>query len=205
VPGMDSSAAASIEEQILQYNYQAAIDLMTEYLDKTGVIDRTLLSGGRFTYLAKEHMLGEGRVVAPGFDQATGKAKPTTSNISSDAFGQSKGLPFLYSTLIHEFQHVHQMQKKDESKALIPDQGNDESTHFQQEVEAYGTELVRAKETGLFNNPEEMDNTWSRLQQRWQELSEDRKKPLNDLYKKAYAVVKEALGKKSFLVYTPVK
>jgi hypothetical protein len=150
-------------------------------------------------------MHGEGRVLAPGFDQATGKAKPVSSNIGSDAFGQSKGLPFLYSTIIHEFQHVQQMQKKDESKALIPDQGNDESTHLQQEVEAYGTELIHAKETGLFNNPEQMDDTWTRLQQRWQDLPEDRKKTLNDLYKKAYAVVKEALGKKSFLVYTPLK
>ena len=75
----------------------------------------------------------------------------------------------------------------------------------QQEVEAYGTELVHAKESGLFNIPDEMQSTWDRLQKRWDMLNDDMKKPLNDLYKKAYAVVKEALGKNSFPYYTPLK
>jgi hypothetical protein len=205
IPGMESAVAAAIEEKMLGYNYQEAIDLMIEYLDKKGIIDRTLLWGGTMRYLYKDNLHGEGRILAPGFDQTTGKAKPTSANIGSDAFRPSTGLPLLYSTIIHEYQHVQQMQKKDESKALIPDQGNDDNTHLQQEVEAYATELVRAKESGLFHNPEEVEGAWNRLQSKWEVLSDDRKKILNDIYKKAYTVAKEALGKKSFLVYTPLK
>lgn len=205
IPGMESAVAAAIEEKMLGYNYQEAINLMIEDLDKKGIIDRTLLWGGTMKYLDKSNLGGEGRILAPGFNQTTGKANPTSANIGSDAFGHTTGLPLLYSTIIHEYQHVQQMQKKDESKALIPDQGNDDNTHLQQEVEAYATELVRAKESGLFHNAEQVEGAWNRLQSKWEGLSEDRKKPLNDLYKKAYKVAKEALGKKSFLVYTPLK
>jgi len=204
IPGMESAVAAAIETEMIHYRYQSAIDLCVEDLDKKGVIDRSLLSGRTMFYLEKKNMSGEGRILAPGFDQK-GKANPTNANIGSDAFSPSAGLPLLYSTIIHEFQHVQQMQNKNDSKALVPDQGNDDQTHLQQEVEAYATELVRAKESGMFNIPDQVQDTWERLQKRWQDLLDDKKQSLNDLYKKAYAVAKEALGKKGFLVYTPLK
>ncbi len=204
VPGLDPSAAAAIEEQILQYNYQQAINLMTEQLSGKGVIDRSLLWGGKFNYLEKKDMSEEGRILAPGFDK-TGKAAPTAANIGSDAFGESKGLPSLYSTILHEYQHVQQMQAKADAKSVVPGQSDDADAHLQQEVEAYGTELIHAKETGMFNNPDQMQDTWDRIQLRWDKLTDTRKKDIKDIYAAAYKVVKEAMGKKSFLVYNPYK
>ena len=205
LPGIETATAASIEENILHNNYQAAIDLFVKTLDKMGIIDSRLLWGNTFHYLESANLQGEGRILAPGFDQASGKAKPVAANIGADAFSESKGLPFLYSTIIHEYQHVQQMQQQSDTKSKVPGQSADDDSHYQQEVEAYGTELLLAKQTGLYNIPEQVEDTWNRLQQRWERLSDTRKQPLRDLYKNAYTIAKEALGKRSFLVYTPVK
>lgn len=206
VPDMPAATAAAIETQMIHYNYQAAIDLIVEDLDKRGVINRSLLTGGTMRYLEKKNIRGEGRVVAPGFDQKTGKAKMSDANIGADAFSPSAGLPLLYSTVIHEFQHVEQMQKPGDSKAEIPDQGNDDQTHIQQEVEAYSTELIRAKESGMYNIPDQVQDTWSRLHNKWQDLTDDTKKrKVNELYKKAHEVAQQALGKSLHLIFTPLK
>ncbi len=206
VPEMASGVAAAIETQMIHYQYQEAIDLTIEDLGKRGVINRSLLTGGRMLYLNKANLRGEGRVLAPGFDQKTGKAKPSDANIGSDAFSPSAGLPLLYSTIIHEFQHVEQMQKPGESKAEIPDQGNDDQTHIQQEVEAYATELIRAKESGMYNIPDQIQDTWSRLHNKWQDLTDDTKKrKVNELYKKAHEIAQQALGKSLHLIFTPLK
>ncbi len=204
IPNMPDATAAGIEDKIIQSNYQQAINLMVDYLDGSGIIDRKLLWGGTFHYLAQDNLKGEGRVLAPGYDK-DGKANPTASNIGTDAFGEDKGIPFLYSTIVHEYQHVQQMQKKDESKSAIPSQSGDDTTHLQQEVEAYGTELIHAKDTGLSNNPAQVEDTWFRLHMRWDQLDDVKKKDLKDIYANAYKVAKEAVGVKTKLPYTPLK
>jgi len=172
-------------------NRRKALNLVVKDLVSYGAIDENLLKGKRMYYNAG---LGAGvyGVATPrGYrkDPSTKKkvAKPTRVEIGPSAF---RNLPLLYSTIMHEYQHVLQFQKPGAK-------GTSGQVAIQwlidrQEVEAYSWEILNSKTTGLFNKRRLMREKWQQVKHFWNKLGPKGRKLLKPLYEKARTFMKEA-------------
>jgi hypothetical protein len=139
-------------------NDQVAKGKITETLLKKGSL------GQRMYY--SPNLDSAGAVNPPGWIRKNGKivrAKPAFVRIGTNAF--HFGVPFLYSTMMHEYRHVLQFQERSSNRTLAPGQNarTPEQTNqliLRQEVEAYSWELVHSKRTGLFKDPVLMGDRW---------------------------------------------
>ena len=193
VPDLSGKAVNDVEKLIKKGKRQQALNKVVDDASQSGTINKSLLVSGKMFY--DSSIGGEGAVNPPGYG-ADGKAKKSKVKIGAAAF--TKGLPWLYSSMMHEYWHVQQFQKKGDSPSLVPGQGSAESLINQQEVEAYCWELLHAqKNTGMYKHPAQMEDAWTRLHDNyWIHLSKKNKKPLLNKVKKAHAIAEKATGKK---------
>ena len=171
---------------------QRVIDVIVNDLVASGNIDPALLRGGRVTYSSA--VSGEGESEPPGYrrDADTGEreARSTRVRIGPAAFG--RGLPWLVTSIMHEYQHVLQFQTDGES--VVPGQAPRRALILQQDVEAYAWELINAEQTGLAANPRQIRETWARCHDNWSRLGDPGRRPLADLYERAHAAAEAAVG-----------
>jgi hypothetical protein len=167
-----------------------------------GLIDRALLRNGRMRFDAGLHQ--EGSTAVPGFRLVEGRrvAFPTRVRIGLTAFGH--GLPLLYSSIIHEYRHLQQLQQINSAEAPLAGQNN--WLIARQDVDAYLHEIENARSTGMFNDPAQMRELWRRLHfERWIDVDRAGRRALNDRYVAAHAVVRAAVGPDVRLGFSPVR
>lgn len=201
-PGLTVKVADQIKDHIRKHERRKALEVLVKHLGATGQIDLDLLSKHKMYYSSK--LGGEGAASPPGFhrDPVTGKwiSKPTPVRIGPDAFG--KGLSWLYSSVMHEFQHVLQFQQKVASGTM-----GQRSLGWlieRQEVEAYATEIINSEKTGMNKHPKQMQETWRRLhEEHWLHLGKKSRKLLNDLYTNAHDIAQKVVGKGIHLPFKP--
>jgi hypothetical protein len=194
-PGLSEDTVKKVARLIKAGKRQKALNAVISDLAGSGKIDLALLKGGKMHYRSSISDYGE--AIPPGFkkDPKTGKwkSKPTPVNIGRPAF--KKGISFLYSTIMHEYQHVLQFQERGAKGTKGQVALN--WLILRQEVEAYAWEILHSKETGLFKKPKLMRATWRALHKHhWLKLGRKSRRLLNDLYVKAHKVAQAAVGKK---------
>lgn len=103
----------------------------------------------------------------------------------------NKNFSWLFSVILHEYQHVLQLTNSPES--VVP--GRNKESSAQQEVEAWASQLINAEKTGIIANPTKIQECWNMLTTFWNVLMSEQKKPLQGLYSKARKVATKVLGK----------
>lgn len=201
-PGLTVGIVRQVEEQIRARNRREALRVLVEYLASTGEINLDLLARRRMNY--SPGLAGEGAATPPGFrrDPATGErvSRATIVRIGPAAF--RRGVPWLYSTVMHEYVHVLQFQQPGARDTM--GQRNLGWLIERQEVEAYATEIINSEETGLNQHPRQMRETWRRLHhEHWLQLGPKGRELLNELYTKAYYIAQEAVGEGTRLPFRP--
>jgi hypothetical protein len=202
-PGLTVAVANDVQALIDEGDRQGAIDRMVEHLSADGQLDRDLLLDRKMFY--SRSISGEGEAAPPGFarDPESGEltAQPTRVRIGRAAFSQD--LTWLYTTIMHEYQHVLQFQRP----GAIGTMGQVAIDWLieRQEVEAYAWEILNSRTTGMFHNPTQMRSTWRRLHgDHWVGLGPRGKRLLNDLYTRAHEVAQESVGEDVTLPFRPV-
>ena len=201
VPGLDAATAGRLRNLMAKRKRQQALDLLTTVLASRGEIDVALLLKGKMHYSAA--VSGEGEADPPGYDtdDRTGRktARPTAVRIGRSAF---KNASVLYSTVIHEYEHVLQFQS---AKARGTEgQRSLEWLIERQEVEAYAAEIFGAKNSGLWWQPAEMRDVWCRLHhEHWVKVGPKGRVLLCDLYRRAHGMAQSAVGDRWKLPFRP--
>ncbi|HVL98569.1 MAG TPA: hypothetical protein VM324_04680 [Egibacteraceae bacterium] len=202
-PGLTADVATRAREAMAANRRQEAITIIVDHLVETGVIDRNLLRGGRMRYDAGLNQ--EGAATIPRFRLVEGRrvANPTRVRIGRTAFGQ--GLPWLYSSIIHEYRHVEQFQHTFDAETR-PTSGHNDWLEARQEADAYLHEIESSRTTGLFNNPRQMRETWRRLHaEHWVNVDRAGRRALGDRYEAAHAIAQGAVGADVQLPFSPAR
>jgi hypothetical protein len=159
---------------------QAAIDAVAKAMVEKGDLSVDKLQGKKVYYDASTS--GEG-LTSTSFD----KGKPTPSKLTmGDAAFAS--IPWLYSSILHEYQHVKQHQALKKPSDFQSDKA---------EVEAYAAEIINANRTGVINDKAQMEDLWKRLYDGYyKDITDDaQKKALKSLITQAHEIVEKATGK----------
>ena len=201
-PILTEEAEREAARLIRQGRRQRAINVVLDSLVETGHIDRGLLLGGRISFDPAE--TSDAVSTPRGFrrDPATGLrvARPTRVTVGRRAF--ARGLPMLVSTILHEYRHVEQFQVGSISR--VPGQAARRSLIRQQDVEAFGYELLHLDETGMGANRRAVREAWDALHDNWSRLGTPGRRPLADLYERAHAAAEAATGQR-IRNFTPLR
>ena len=201
VPMISETTATAANEHIQERRWQDAIDVVVDDLVNSGHIDRSLLLRGSIRY--GSGVSGEGLATPRGYardEEGNRIARPTRVQIGRAAF--RRGLPWLVTSIMHEYQHVLQFQTT--GPAAIKGQAASEGLIRTQEVEAYAWEMLNARRTGMAAEPRQIRETWRRLHDYWSRLGNPGKRRVNDLYTRAHAEAEAILGEE-LTNYTPLE
>jgi hypothetical protein len=170
VPGLGPEKTARVEELIKTKNAQEAIDLVVQNagVSSGNKIDPALLEDGKFKF--DPGMTSDDAVTTPpGWDYIKDKARPANVRVGGKAFSS---VPYLYSVIIHEYQHVlwHQSLPNQEIGRVTHEGGQKGGGQYTSEVDAYTYELLHAEESGLSKIPEKIAGDWSNLNEEFWKL-----------------------------------
>jgi hypothetical protein len=102
------------------------------------------------------------------FDQGGGLAiGPSTVSIYRPAFAS---VPWLVSTVMHEYQHVIQHHTQGMTAQELTDKGASGIAHAAADTEAYLWEIEHSVDTGVFERPEELRDIGERLMRNFELL-----------------------------------
>jgi hypothetical protein len=157
VPGLGAETTAAVAAKITARDPQGALDLLVQSKVKVGVIDPSLLVGGKMVY-DPDLKSADGQCSMQAWDHLKNSAEPTLARIGPGAFSS---VAYLYSVVMHEYEHVRQRQS-------LPNQQNESKlreagTKSGNEVEAYAWELTHAGESGIKSLPNKVATIWSSL------------------------------------------
>jgi hypothetical protein len=166
---LDPMAAVIARAAIQAGDYPTALDVVVRSLPlDTSLFTIAYVEGGR----------GEGRTEVE-FDDDNVPARPARVSIYTPA---CTSLPWLVSSIMHEYQHVLQFQQGQEPGERAGDERAAKIAAEADEVEAYLWELEHATETGLDNNIEDLQETAKRLKEHYDKLGQ-----LDDARQETYA------------------
>ena len=190
VPGLGPTRAQEVEALIKASNYQDAIDKLVHYKYMDYEIDLKLLANQGMTYDPNLTSV-DGSTLMGSWDYLSTpeKAEPAKVRIGPGAFSS---VSYLYSVIMHEYQHVLWQQ-------TLAHQKESQLLHSQRfvtpdEVQASAWEILHASESGLAKMPDRIARIWKNLNESFWQLdakSQASERPLvNRAFQKAKELVK---------------
>jgi hypothetical protein len=170
VPGLGPEKTAKVEELIKAKSAQEAIDLIVANagVSSGNKIDLALIEDRKFKF--DPELTGDDAVTTPpGWDYLKDKARPAKVRVGPPAFSS---VPYLYSAIIHEYQHVlwHQKLENQQIGEEEHEGGKKGGGRYTSEVEAYSYALLHAEESGLSKIPEKIAGDWRNLNEEFWRL-----------------------------------
>jgi hypothetical protein len=154
VPSLTEGTVFLADRHISLGRFQDALHVIVRELQARGVINGNLAT---FTYI-RETSQGEGAAFFPDYEEENGRSVPTSQSdveIYDPAF---TNVPWLYSTIMHEYVHVLQQQEVvTTAERRAPDAA------ARAEVEAYLWEIEHAVGSGIIRSPAQMQRVGQRL------------------------------------------
>ena len=203
VPDLNESTVRRVSSAIAQRHFQEAINILVEELARGTLgpvlINTSLLQNGTMSF--DSSLAQEGNTEEPKLDR-NGDVFPAKVTIGPPAF--QKGVPWLYSTILHEYVHVLQAQRTSAGRnnprlGQIQVAGTDPRGHGQ-EVEAYAQEILNTSRTGVKATPALVEELWRRLRnEHWIWLMPIMKRSLTDLVNRAFAAASSIVGRGKLL------
>jgi hypothetical protein len=164
-PGLGPQRALAVNDLIDVDDFQGAIDMLVHYKSVDGEIDLSLLEG-RKMYFDESVTDKDARTAQPFWEYDVGRARRPKIRIGPSAF--KSGVPYLYSVIMHEYQHVLWRQTLAHSKLAEETEGHGGMNT--DEVQAYAWELLHATETGLALLPDRIAVVWENLNEEYWQL-----------------------------------
>jgi hypothetical protein len=194
VPDLEEETVQKVKAAIAAGNRQQAIDLIVRDAANSGAIDLDLID--RLTAIYDPNLSEEGRTQDPVRDRE-GRLQPAVVKIGPKAFDH--GVPWLYSTIRHEYVHVQQGRPISESQPVRVHKTAADPRSHGQEVEAYAYEILNADRTGVKASPSLIVELWNRLRLEWIQVLPLLQRSLRDLADRAFDVAKKIVGKTAVL------
>jgi hypothetical protein len=196
-PPLPPAVATQAGNYLRQGKWQEATDVIVKQPVKDRVIDPEKITHGKFQYDPTESDAGGTYPVGFRRNRMTRHltAIPSPERLGKDAF--QHGLPWLYSTILHEYQHVMQddtVRGLPTIASRFPGQRVPFDILAQQEIEASATEISNARATHMDGNPRLMRVLWHQLHDQWMTLSPRDRRPVKEIYDQAYADVAAVPG-----------
>jgi hypothetical protein len=157
VPGLGPARTELVENDIQAGDFQGALDSLVHFKYMDYEIDLTLLQNQKMTY-DPALTSSDGSSSMPFWDYIANKAEPTRVRIGPGAFSS---VSYLYSVVMHEYQHVLWRQSLANQKR--EQQARAQGGKSTSEVEAYAWELLHATESGLQRLPDKTAEIWEHL------------------------------------------
>ena len=199
IPDLNESTVRRVSSAIAQGHFQEAINILVQELARGTLgpvmINTSLLQNGTMSF--DPSLRQEGNTEEPKLDR-NGDVFPAKVSIGPPAF--QKGVPWLYSTILHEYVHVLQAQRTSAGRnnprlGQIQVAGTDPRGHGQ-EVEAYAQEILNTSRTGVKATPALVEELWRRLRnEHWIWLMPIMKTSLTDLVNRAFAAASSIVGR----------
>jgi hypothetical protein len=226
-PGLSKGTVTEANELLKNGKCQEAVDIIVDDMVQSKQIDRSLLEGGKVNYEPRyeivpsssfrdypfffhtaPRVIGEGETDPQRFRRgASGSLSAVRMPIYLGRKAFSKGISWLYSTILHEYQHLLQSQTPAGLATIssaVPGQHGG-ALDYQQDVETYATEILAAKKTGLAMHPPQIIDLWTRLHRdKWSMLSMEGKEPVEILYCRAHKEA-EAIRGVGTLPFSPLR
>jgi hypothetical protein len=189
IPDLEEGKVKSAEGSISAGQFQEAIDTLVKDASAKGRVNRDLLKDRTMHY--DSSLDQEGLTDNPVKD-ASGGIAPINVHIGPPAF---KSVSWLYSTLLHEFVHVEQLQPASaHMPVVVKGESTDPGVGSQREVEAYAFEIMHAEGTGLKASPAGIADVWGRLCKAYGYIPRYQKSAVEDLAQKAFAKAESIVG-----------
>lgn len=190
IPDMDVDVVKSAEKAMASSKFQEAIDILLKEAVAINRVNLALLEGGTMKF--DSTLKQEGEAQDPTRD-SEGNAAPVKVLIGPPAFKQ--GVSWLYSTLLHEYTHVQQMQSfKANMPVTMRNMSSDPGQRNAGEVEAYAFEITHATSTGLNTSPKLVAELWGRLCNAFSFMMPFTKKRMEPIARKALDAAKKVVG-----------
>jgi hypothetical protein len=184
VPDLTVRAVEEVKKLIKAGKKQGAINRILKEVKATKMPNLDKCLGKTIKYSKK--VSGEG-LCSCTYDPKANKALKIWVQIGDAAFSS---VAVLYSSMMHEYQHVNQYLTDPKKTA-----GNDAMAEF----EAYSWEIFHAQETGMSQKTEEMKDLGGRLKgQGWDPMTEEEQKGNKETYDKAIEIIRKAIGDKGW-------
>jgi len=184
VPSLDEGSLFLANRHIRVGRFQDALHVVVSKLQARGIIDGNLAT---FAY-ARGTTSGEGLTTTSyDKDPVTGVRTPrgpSTVEIYDPAF---VNVPWLYSTIMHEYVHVLQFQQN-----ISAAEFTDPEWPVRREVEAYLWEIEHARGSGVIASPQQMTEIGRRLTDHFNQLSPASQLRYRDRYDAAMTRVRDA-------------
>jgi len=161
VPGLGPEKTKQVSDMINNNDRQGAINVITFFaggtVGKNYNVNSDLLENSEMKY-DPNHTSDDGATKMPSWDYINNKADPAKVVIGPSAFSS---IPYLYSVIMHEYQHVLWNQSLTNQKRAndVHQQGGVDTS----EIEAYSWEIMHASESGLDKLPDKIAKVWSSL------------------------------------------
>jgi hypothetical protein len=176
VPGLPANRVRQAEANLTS-NPQAAVNAVVQGLVDRGQVNLSYLAGGRVTYVSDRSRMPRGHYGHTSLSPGTGHPRPCRVIVGPDAM---RNVGLLYTTIMHEYQHVLQFRTSGRGVAEAVD-----------EVEARLWEVEHLEDSGLWRDIQYMAVLPGQLQHWWGELTPTQQTPLRARYRAAQATIQE--------------
>ncbi|HEY3038871.1 MAG TPA: DUF4157 domain-containing protein [Pyrinomonadaceae bacterium] len=227
IPVGATSLPPNVEREVKWHlknsNRQEALNALVDHLVSAGKIKRDYLYEKKMFYdAALQFKEGQAEAKGTGPNSILVKISIGTAAYDPPIEGDptkhaGPNISWLYSSVLHEYQHALQIQGPGGDLTKIADVDERWTKKTIRDIEAYAVEIKEASNTGLDKKPELMEDIWRRLHKdNWLKvksmlenakvqaiLTKAEKERLNKLYQDAYSTAKTIVGKP--LGYAPFK
>jgi hypothetical protein len=187
-PMLSEATVAAAKRAIAAGDRAEALRVVVAELESTGVMDAS-------KYTISYDPTGDGDGLTNTryrLDRATGHYLPRGPSKVTIHPGAFASVPWLVSSVMHEYQHVLQDQRE-----LTPEQMEDRTGEYLEaaETEAYLWEIEHSDETGVRRNPAQLQDLGQRLRDHYRALGRanpTRQAQYRDRYERAMAIVHAA-------------
>jgi len=183
-PSLSEGAVYLANRHIASGRFQDALHVVVSELQQRGIIDGGLV---RFEYVRKTTP-GDEALTTTRYSGGTGAPRtptgPSAVQIYDPAF---VNVPWLYSSVMHEYVHVLQFQR------VVPAaEFEDPEWPERREVEAYLWEIEHARGSGVIASPRQMETLGRRLTDHFNVISAASQSTYRVRYDAAMALVRDA-------------
>ena len=176
VPGLPARRVRQAEANLTS-DPQAAVNTVVQGLVDRGQVNTSYLDGGRVTYVGDRSRMPRGHYGHTSLTSGTTHPRPCRVIVGPDAL---RNVGLLYTTIMHEYQHVLQFRTSGRGAAEAVD-----------EVEARLWEVEHLQDSGLWRDTQYMAVLPGQLQHWWNELTSAQQAPLRARYRRAQATIQQ--------------
>jgi hypothetical protein len=180
-PGLGATISQTVAGLITAGKFQEAVDAVVAKKAADGAINTSLLAGNKMLF-SPTTTSDDATTSMPSWDSINNRADPATVKVGPSAF--TSGVPYLYSVIMHEYQHVLFQQTK--ANQEISHTAHEQGLGSPDEVRAGSWEIMHAEESGLDKMPDKIAQIWNNLNASFWKMASNDQTPEKPMVTRAF-------------------